>query len=197
MWFYVQPFNTAQPVTQRQVEFSQFNMTFQGPYQYNITSYQINGDVHRKFDFDADFGYAYITDYNNKGVVVDYLNHVFSSWYRQADNPIYFNKPSLMALVAEDYYFIKSKAQININGSLMSLLSKKIDDDLVSHISLFSTFKFNDITTGYTSVDGKYYILGNADIDFIEDRMINCTFLETSQEKLDSEYVNYIVITKN
>jgi len=97
-----------------------------------------------------------------------------------------------LGIVAENYYFIQSKAQINVEGSLMSLMSKKTGASTTTHLGLFSSIKIEDTTSGPNSLTGRYYILGNCEFDLINDILSNVTLLETSKTRIDSISKNIV-----
>lgn len=74
----------------------------------------------------------------------------------------------------------------------MSLMSKKTGASTTSHLSLFSSFKIEDTTTGPNSLTGKYYFLGNCEFDLINDTMNGITLLQISNEVLESTSANLI-----
>jgi hypothetical protein len=97
---------------------------------------------------------------------------------------------NLVGIIAEDYYFTQSKAQINVSGSLMSLMSKKTGETTKSHLSLFSSIKVEDISLGPNNITGKYYIMGNCEFNLIEDMLSNVTLLEVSKVRLPNTIKN-------
>jgi hypothetical protein len=175
----------AEP-TQTNVQFSQFAITFSNQYSYNLISFQKNENFQNRKTVDGTVGINIYGDSNIKGAIVDSFGHyIYDTWYRQGDTTFLDAQSSLLALTAQGYYYIQSKAQLNVEGSLMSLMSKKTGASTKTHLSLFSSFKIDDITTGPNTLTGRYYSLGNCEFDLINDTLSNITLLEVSNTKID------------
>ena len=183
--------------TQVQVQFSQLIITYSNNYSYNLISFQKSESFQNRKTVDGFVGVNIYNDFNIYGGIVDsFGNYTYTSWYRQADTTLANTQTSLLALTAQNYYFTQSKAQLNVEGSIMSLMSKKTGASTKSHISLFTSFMVEDTTTGPNSLTGKYYTLGNSEIDLINDTLSNFTLLEVSNEVLESTSKN-IIFTVN
>jgi hypothetical protein len=183
--------------TQVQVQFSQFIITYSNIYSYNLISFQKSESFQNRKTVDGFVGVNIYSDFNIYGGIIDsFGNYTYTSWYRQADTTLAESQSSLLALIAQNYYFTQSKAQLNVEGSLMSIMSKKTGASATSHLSLFSSFKIEDTTTGPNSLTGKYYFLGNCEFDLINDTISNITLLEISNEVLESTSKN-IIFTVN
>lgn len=179
--------------TQQTVQFSQFNITYSNAYSYNLVSFQKSEAFQNRKTVDGFVGVSIYDDFNIYGGIVDSFGHyTYTTWYRQGDTGFVNAQDSLIALTAQNYYFTQSKAQLNVEGSLMSLMSKKTGASTTSHLSLFSSFKIEDITTGPNSLTGKYYFLGNCEFDLINDTMNGITLLQISNEVLESTSANLI-----
>lgn len=183
--------------TQDTVQFSQFIITYSNIYSYNLISFQKSEAFQNRKTVDGFVGVNIYSDFNIYGGIVDsFGNYTYTTWYRQADTTFAESQTSLLALIAQNYYFTQSKAQLNVEGSIMSLMSKKTGASTKSHISLFTSFMVEDTTTGPNSLTGKYYTLGNSEIDLINDTLSNFTLLEVSNEVLPSTSKN-IIFTVN
>ena len=183
--------------TQVRVQFSQFVITYSNIYSYNLISFQKSENFQNRKTVDGFVGVNIYSNYNIYGGIINsFGQYTYTTWYRQADTLFANTQTSLLALVAQNYYFTQSKAQLNVEGSLMSLMSKKTGAGATSHLSLFSSFKIEDITTGPNSLTGKYYFLGNCEFDLINDTMSNITLLEVSNTVLESTSKN-IIFTVN
>lgn len=190
-WIYIQPPTLGYPQTQSSVQFSRFAVTYSNKYSYNLISFQKNENYQNRKTVDGYVGAGFINDFNATGAVINSFGHyAYDIWYRQSEGYLTHSQQSLLAVVAEDYYFTQSKAQINVEGSLMSLMSNLTRETTPTHISLFSSFKIQDITTGPNSLTGRYYTLGNCEFDLINDVMNNVTLLEISNTRLDSTSKN-------
>jgi len=182
------------PRTQDIVEFSQFSIKFSNNFSYQLDAYQKNAKFQNRKTVNGYVGAGFVNSINGAGAILNYLGqYAYSTWYRQAEGFITYNKSTLIGLVAENYYFIQSKAQINVEGSIMSLMSKKTGSSTKTHLSLFSSFKIDDITTGANSLTGRYYILGNCEFDLVNDILSNITLLETSKTRIDSISKNVVI----
>jgi hypothetical protein len=183
--------------TQSVVQFSQFSITYSNVYSFNLISFQKSESFQNRKTVDGFVGVNIYDNYNIYGGIVNYLGQYgYTTWYRQADTFLAESQTSLLALVAQDYYFTQSKAQLNVDCSLMSLMSKKTGASTKTHLSLFTSFKIEDTTTGPNSLTGKYYFLGNCEFDLINDTMNGITLLEVSNTVLPSTSKN-IIFTVN
>jgi hypothetical protein len=183
--------------TQLRVQFSQFTITYSNAYSYNLISFQKSEAFQNRKTVDGFVGVNIYDNYNIYGGIVNsFGQYTYTSWYRQADTFLAESQTSLLALVAQDYYFTQSKAQLNVDCSLMSLMSKKTGASTKTHLSLFTSFKIEDTTTGPNSLTGKYYFLGNCEFDLINDTMNGITLLEVSNTVLPSTSKN-IIFTVN
>jgi len=182
------------PRTQDKVQFSDFKITFSNNYSYQLDAYQKTANYQNRKSVQGYVGAGFVNNYNAIGAIINYYGqYTYDGWYRQDEGYLLYSRSTLIGIVAENYYFLQSKAQINIEGSLMSLMSKKTDATTTSHLSLFSSFKIDDITTGSNSLTGRYYILGNCEFDLINDILSNVTLLETSKTRLDSISKNIVI----
>lgn len=183
--------------TQVEVQFSQFSITYSNVYSYNLITFQKSESFQNRKTVDGFVGVNIYDNYNIYGGIVNsFGQYTYTTWYRQADTTLAESQTSLLALVAQDYYFTQSKAQLNVDCSLMSLMSKKTGASTKSHLSLFTSFKIEDTTTGPNSLTGKYYFLGNCEFDLINDTMNGITLLEVSNTVLPSTRKN-IIFTVN
>lgn len=183
--------------TQQEVQFSQFSITYSNVYSYNLITFQKSESFQNRKTVDGFVGVNIYDNYNIYGGIVNsFGQYTYTTWYRQADTTLAESQTSLLAIVAQDYYFTQSKAQLNVDCSLMSLMSKKTGASTKSHLSLFTSFKIEDTTTGPNSLTGKYYFLGNCEFDLINDTMNGITLLEVSNTVLPSTRKN-IIFTVN
>lgn len=190
---HIQNSATLLPQTQQIVKFSEFAITYSNAYSYNLISFQKSEAFQNRKTVDGFVGVNIYSDFNIYGGIVDSFGHyTYTTWYRQGDTGLVNAQTSLLALTAQNYYFTQSKAQLNVEGSLMSLMSKKTGASTTSHLSLFSSFKIEDTTTGPNSLTGKYYFLGNCEFDLINDTMNGITLLQISNEVLESTSANLI-----
>ena len=182
------------PRTQDIVEFSQFSIKFSNNYSYQLDAYQKSARFQNRKTVNGYVGAGFVNSINGAGAILNsFGQYTYDAWCRQAEGFITGGKSTLIGLVAENYYFIQSKAQINVEGSLMSIMSKKTGASVTSHLGLFASFKIEDITSGSNSLTGRYYILGNCEFDLINDILSNITLLETSNTRIDSISKNVVI----
>lgn len=184
---YVQNGFSGGEQTQSRVQFSQFVITYSNEYSYNLISFQKNNNFQNRKTVDGNVGVSILDNYNIFGTIVNYLGlYSFTTWYRQGDTTFANAQTSLLALTAQNYYFTQSKAQLNVEGSIMSLMSKKTGSSTKTHLGLFSSFKIDDVNSGTNSLNNKYYSLGNCEFDLINDSINNITLLEISNVIIES-----------
>ncbi len=177
--------------TQTEIDVSVFSISFSSNYSYNLVSVQKETTFQNKKTVDNYIGARFGENFNNIGAIVNSFGlQVYSFWYRQPEAGTGYYSINLVGIIAEDYYFTQSKAQINVSGSLMSLMSKKTGEITKSHLSLFSSIKVEDTSPGPNNITGKYYIMGNCEFNLIEDMLSNVTLLEVSKVRLPNTIKN-------
>jgi hypothetical protein len=112
------------------------------------------------------------------------LPTVWTLWHRYGSTDLFNNLPRL---ILQDYINIQSAAQINMQGSIMSIFSDN------GPISIVNTFYFQDTTTTLT-VGGLPYIVGNMRINFTDDEWTG-TWLQVSDTEI-SETITDIITRK-
>ena len=109
---------------------------------------------------------------------------LWSGWYRYGSTDTFNNLPRL---ILQQYINIQSAAQINMQGTIMSIFSSN------GPISPVNTFYFQDGTTTLP-VQGLPYITGNMRINFTDDEWSG-TWLQVSETEI-TEDITDIVIQK-
>jgi hypothetical protein len=109
---------------------------------------------------------------------------VWTGWYRYGTAVTFTNLPRL---ILQQYINIQSAAQINMQGTIMSIFSSN------GPISPVNTFYFQDGTTTLP-VQGLPYITGNMRINFTDDEWSG-TWLQVSETEI-TEDITDIVIQK-
>lgn len=102
-------------------------------------------------------------------------------WYRQG---VTESKPSLMDIINQNYFNIISKASLNFDCDLMSLMSSKYTETSLTHFQSFASIIVQDNPSDSLSANGKVYIPCNMQIDLISDEIQQATLLETSNTDL-------------
>lgn len=187
----VNPPQTGLLQTQAEIDVSVFSITFSNNYSYNLVSVQKESAFQNKKSVDGYIGARFGDSFNSIGAIVDAFGiNVYSYWYRQAEVGTGYYSINLVGIIAEDYFFTQSKAQINVSGSLMSLMSKKTGETTKSHLSLFASIKILDTSLGPNNITEKYYIMGNCEFDLIEDTLNGATLLEASNVRIPNVIKN-------
>jgi len=107
---------------------------------------------------------------------------LWSGWHRYGSGTTFTNLPRL---ILQQYINIQSAAQINMQGTIMSIFGNN------GHLSLVNTFYFTD-TTGRLPVAGLPYIAGNMRINFTEDEWTG-TWLQISDTEITEEITDIII----
>jgi len=181
----VNPPQTGLLQTQTSIDVSVFSITFSNNFSYNLVSVQKETTFQNKKTVDGYIGARFGENFNSIGAIMDISGlNVYSYWYRQPEAGTGYYSINLVGIIAEDYFFTQSKAQINVSGSLMSLMSKKTGESTKSHLSLFASIKVLDTSLGPNNITEKYYIMGNCELDLIEDTLNGATLLEASNVRI-------------
>ena len=110
---------------------------------------------------------------------------LWGSWYRYGSATTFTNLPRL---ILQEYINIQSAAQINMQGTIMSIFGA------AGPLSPVNTFYFQDGTTTLP-VQGLPYIVGNMRISFTDDEWSG-TWLQVSNTEI-TEDITDVIIQKN
>ena len=108
---------------------------------------------------------------------------VWTGWYRYGTTDTFTNLPRL---ILQQYINIQSAAQINMQGTIMSIFSSN------GPISPVNTFYFQDGTTTLP-VEGLPYITGNMRINFTDDEWSG-TWLQVSETEIEETITDVITL---
>ena len=108
---------------------------------------------------------------------------VWSGWHRYGTMDYFTNIPRL---ILQDYINIQSAAQINMQGSIMSIFGGDYP------ISIVNTFYFQD-TTATLPVEGLPYIVGNMRINYTDDEWSG-TWLQVSDTEITETITDVITL---
>jgi hypothetical protein len=109
---------------------------------------------------------------------------VWSSWYKFGTAVTFLNLPRL---ILQQYINIQSAAQVNMDGTIMSIFSNN------GPITLISAFEVQD-TTARLPVANTKFILGNARVNYTDDT-IQATWLQINETEI-TESITDIIIQK-
>ena len=107
---------------------------------------------------------------------------VWTLWYRYGTAATFTNLPRL---ILQQYIDIQSAAQVNMQGSIMSIFNSN------GPLSPVNTFFFTD-TTGRLPVAGLPYIAGNMRINFTDDEWTG-TWLQISDTEITEDITDIII----
>jgi len=107
---------------------------------------------------------------------------LWGSWYRYGTATTFNNLPRL---ILQEYINIQSAAQINMQGTIMSIFGA------AGPLSLVNTFYFQDGTTTLP-VQGLPYIVGNMRINFTDDEWSG-TWLQVSDTEITEDITDIII----
>lgn len=183
------------PDTQPNCTFANFKVTFRSPYSSQAIKETVGTNDKYSKEVEIPLGYQGQTDdnYVQNGALLDAAGAVYTGWDRYPNND---NYESLTRLVLQQYFNIFSRAVINFTATIRSVYSRLKFGSGETPKAIFKpveTFRVEDNTTNYVSVNGKSYIAANANINFIEDT-INATILEVSNTDIVGTIENELII---
>lgn len=155
---------------------SGLNLTFASAPKTPYTVFIITQDFQYETSTEIKIGTEGIP-YSIKGVLLDSTGAPLIGWYRYGNINVF---ASLFDLVNKLYANQYAYNQINVDGTIYSIRDS------------VSSFTFFDATDGY-NINEKRYVIGNMNIDYIENEMSG-TFLEVNND--DIQLVRYNVYNK-
>lgn len=186
--FYIE-FRINNPATQTESVVGNFKLTFDNPKQfktakgyYDFTS-QYRKEQTLELGPQKDLCYSQVGALLKANLVEPTLPTLWTLWYKYGTTDVFSNLPRL---ILQQYINIQSAAQINVEGSVMSIFSNN------GPSSLITAFDVDDTTTRL-NVAGTKFVPGNMRINFTDDTWTG-TFLQVNDTPITEDITDVIVL---